>query len=50
MTQIDVEEIIAMLSERGRLEWELATKTVLIAAQRREIMALSNGHEPDAPA
>ena len=43
MTEVTYEQVIAALSERGRLEWELATKAAIITAQRREIEALTNG-------
>ena len=47
MTEVTIEEVLAALSERGRLEWELATKAAIIEAQRREIAALMNGYEPE---
>ena len=47
MTEVTIEEVLAALSERGRLEWEAATQRAIIEAQRREIAALLNGHEPD---
>ena len=47
MTEVTIEEILAALSERGRLEWEAATQRAIIEAQRREIEALSNGHQPE---
>ena len=46
MTEVTYEQVIAALSERGRLEWELATKAAIITAQRREIEALSISPEP----
>ena len=45
MTEVTIEEVLAALSERGRLEWEAATQRAIIEAQRREIEALSNGHQ-----
>ena len=45
MTEVTYEQVIAALSERGRLEWELATKAAIITAQRREIEALTNGQD-----
>lgn len=47
MTEVTIEEVLAALSERGRLEWEAATQRAIIEAQRREIAALMNGHEPE---
>ncbi len=47
MTGVTIEEVLAALSERGRLEWEAATQRAIIEAQRREIEALSNGHQPE---
>jgi hypothetical protein len=47
MTGVTIEEVLAALSERGRLEWEAATQRAIIEAQRREIAALMNGHEPE---
>ena len=47
MTEVTIEEDLAALSERGRLEWEAATQRAIIEAQRREIAALMNGHEPE---
>ena len=47
MTEVTIEEVLAALSERGRLEWEAATQRAIIEAQRREIAALSNGHQPE---
>ncbi|MDP6077262.1 MAG: hypothetical protein QF638_03650 [Acidimicrobiales bacterium] len=47
MTEVTIEEVLAALSERGRLEWEAATQRAIIEAQRREIEALSNGHQPE---
>ena len=47
MTEVTIEEVLAALSERGRLEWELATKAAIITAQRREIEALTNGHQSE---
>lgn len=46
MTELTPEDIFRHLTERGRLEWELATRAALIEAQRLEIDALSNGHAP----
>jgi len=43
MTEVTIEEVLAALSERGRLEWEAATQRAIITAQRAEIEALSNG-------
>ena len=43
MTEVTIEEVLAALSERGRLEWESATQRAIIQAQRQEIEALSNG-------
>jgi len=43
MTEVTIEEVLAALSERGRLEWEAATQRAIIEAQRAEIEALSNG-------
>ena len=43
MTEVTIEEVLAALSERGRLEWEAATQRAIIDAQRAEIEALSNG-------
>ena len=43
MPELTIEEILAALSERGRLEWEAATQRAIIEAQRAEIEALSNG-------
>ena len=40
MTEVTIEEVLAALSERGRLEWEAATQRATIAAQRAEIEAL----------
>ena len=47
MTEVTIEEVLAALSERGRLEWEAATQRAIIEAQRREIASLMNGHEPE---
>ena len=47
MTEVTIEEVLAALSERGRLEWEAAPQRAIIEAQRREIEALSNGHQPE---
>ena len=47
MTEVTIEEVLAALSERGRLEWEAATQRAIIEAQRREIAALTNGHQPE---
>ena len=47
MTEVTIEEVLAALSERGRLEWEAATQRAIIEAQRREIAALTNGHDPE---
>ena len=47
MTEVTIEEVLAALSERGRLEWEAATQRAIIEAQRREIAALMKGHEPE---
>jgi hypothetical protein len=47
MTEVTIEEVLAALSERGRLEWEAATQRAIIEAQRKEIEALSNGHQPE---
>jgi|ETNvirenome_6_85_1030632.scaffolds.fasta_scaffold34490_2 hypothetical protein len=47
MTEVTIEEVLAALSERGRLEWEAATQRAIIEAQRREIAALMNGHDPE---
>jgi len=47
MTEVTIEEVLAALSERGRLEWELATRAAIIEAQRKEIEALTNGHQPE---
>ena len=47
MTEVTIDEGLAALSERGRLEWEAATQRAIIEAQRREIAALMNGHEPE---
>ena len=47
MTEVTIEEVLAALSERGRLEWEAATQRAIIEAQRREIEALTNGHQPE---
>jgi len=43
MTEVTYEQVVAALSERGRLEWESATQRAIIQAQRQEIEALSNG-------
>ena len=43
MTEVTIEEVLAALSERGRLEWEAATQRAVIDAQRAEIESLSNG-------
>ena len=47
MTEVTIEEVLAALSERGRLEWEAATQRAIIEAQRREIAALSGGDDPE---
>ena len=47
MTEVTYEQVLAALSERGRLEWEAATQRAIIEAQRREIAALMNGHDPE---
>ena len=47
MTEVTIEEVLAALSERGRLEWEAATQRAIIEAQRREIAALTNGQVND---
>ena len=47
MNEVTIEEVLAALSERGRLEWEAATQRAIIEAQRREIAALMNGHDPE---
>ena len=47
MTEVTIEEVLAALSERRRLEWEAATQRAISEAQRREIEALSNGHQPE---
>ena len=47
MPEVPIEEVLAALSERGRLEWEAATQRAIIEAQRREIASLMNGHEPE---
>ena len=47
MTEVTIEEVLAALSERGRLEWEAATQRAIIEAQRKEIAALTNGHQPE---
>ena len=43
MTEVTIEEVLAALSERGRLEWESATQRAIIEAQRREIERLTAG-------
>ena len=43
MTEVTIEEVLAALSERGRLEWEAATQRAIIEAQRKEIAALTGG-------
>ena len=43
MTQVTYEQVLAALSERGRLEWEAATHRAIIEAQRKEIEALTGG-------
>jgi|TARA_R110000824_G_scaffold7817_2_gene35304 hypothetical protein len=43
MTEVTIEEVLAALSERGRLEWEAATQRAIIAAQRAEIERLTAG-------
>ena len=43
MTEVTYEQVVAALSERGRLEWESATQRAIIQAQRQEIESLSNG-------
>ena len=43
MTEVTIEEVLAALSDRGRLEWEAATQRAIIEAQRREIVALTGG-------
>jgi hypothetical protein len=43
MTEVTIEEVLAALSERGRLEWEAATQRATIAAQRAEIERLTAG-------
>jgi hypothetical protein len=47
MTEVTIEEVLAALSERGRLEWEAATQRAIIEAQRREIASLMNGQVDD---
>ena len=47
MTEVTYEQVLAALSERGRLEWEAATQRAIIQAQRAEIEALTNGHQPE---
>ena len=48
MTEVTIEEVLAALSERGRLEWEAATQRAIIEAQRKEIAALSGGEPGEA--
>ena len=48
MTEVTYEQVVAALSERGRLEWESATQRAIIQAQRAEIEALSNGQAVEA--
>ncbi len=43
MTEVTIEEVLAALSERGRLEWEAATQRAIIEAQRAEIERLTAG-------
>ena len=47
MTEVTIEEVLAALSERGRLEWEAAPQRAILEAPRREIASLMNGHEPE---
>lgn len=49
MTEVTVDQIFTKLSERGRLEWELAMRAAIIEAQVLELEALTtdNGHAPE---
>ena len=47
MTEVTIEEVLAALSERGRLEWEAATQRAIIEAQRREIASLTDAQVND---
>ena len=49
MTNVTMEEVLAALqaTPEGRTQLELASQRAVIDAQRREIEALSNGHQPE---
>jgi len=49
MTEVTMKQVLTALQQTpdGRTQLELATQRAIITAQRAEIEALTNGHDPE---